>query len=216
MERLQSLLRQYNLSHKEDFSVAPWSEQYCEKTFPKYWELVYSILQPLNKDYKILEIGCGLADITAILCYLSFENVTGFEKDARISCIAQRRINDMFGRKNVVLNENYPNDRQYTADVLILVNCAYADLAKTKQEYLDLMREYYASAGCPQYYLMEAIDSSYKKEDDEFPEHIRLSSDDVQKLFPNYEIRFWETYKYPKNRRSKKLYLITNKQWKSL
>lgn len=211
MERLQSLLRQYNLSHKEDFSVAPWSEQYCEKTFPKYWELVYSILQPLNKDYKILEIGCGLGDITAILCYLSFENVTGFEKDARISCIAQRRINDMFGRKNVVLNENYPNDRQYTADVLILVNCAYADLAKTKQEYLDLMREYYVSAGYPKYYLMEVIDSSYTKQDDEFPECIRLSRNDIKKLFLDYNISSWETYKYPTNRKSKTLYLIKRK-----
>lgn len=211
MERLQSLLRQYNLSHKEDFSVAPWSEQYCEKTFPKYWELVYSILQPLSKDYRILEIGCGLGDITAILCYLSFEYVTGFEKDARISCIAQRRINDMFGRKNIVLNANYPNDRQYTADVLILVNCAYADLAKTKQEYLDLMREYYVSAGYPKYYLMEVIDSSYTKHNDEFPERIRLSCDDVKKLFPDYEISSWETYKYPTNRKSKTLYLIERK-----
>lgn len=211
MERLQSLLRLYNLSHKEDFTVAPWSEQYCEKIFPKYWEFVYSILQPLNKDYRILEIGCGLGDVTAIMYYLSFENVISFEKDARISSIAQRRISDMFGRKNVVLNENYPNDRQYTADILILVNCAYAELAKTKQEYLDLMRGYYVSAGYPKYYLMEVIDSSYTKENDEFPEHIRLSCDDVKKLFPDYEISSWETYIYPTNRKSKTLYLIERK-----
>lgn len=211
MERLQSLLRQYNLSHKNDFTVAPWNEQYCEKTFPKYWEFVYSILQPLNKDYRILEIGSGLGDITAIMCYLSFENVTAFEKNAQICRLAQRRIRDMFGRNNVILNKHYPNGRQYTTDVLILVNCAYADLAKTKQEYLDLMREYYVSAGYPRYYLMEVIDSSYTKEDDEFPKHIRLSRDDVKRLFPDYEISSWETYKYPTNRKSKTLYLIERK-----
>ena len=73
MERLQSMLRAYNITHEEDFLVAPWSKQYCEDTFPKYWELVYSILKPLNKDNRILEVGSGLGDITAILsCYPNF------------------------------------------------------------------------------------------------------------------------------------------------
>jgi protein-L-isoaspartate(D-aspartate) O-methyltransferase len=205
------MLRQYNLLHREDFTVAPWSEQYCAKVFPKYWELTYSILRNLDKNYSILEIGCGLGNITAIMCYLGYEKVTAFEKDARIGRIAQRRISDMFGRKNVVHNENYPNSRQYIADVLILVNCAYADLAKTKQEYLNLIKEYYVSANYPRYYLIEVIDSSYTKEDIEFPEYIRLGSNDVKELFPDYEISSWETYKYPINRKSKTLYLIERK-----
>lgn len=208
MEQLQSLLRQYNISHKEDLSVAPWSKQYCEKVFPKYWELVYFILKPINKDYKVLEIGCGLGDITAILCYLEFENVLAFEKDSKIAHVAQRRIFDMFSRKNVVQNEIYPNSHQYDADILILVNCAYADLAKTKQDYMALMQDYYIKAGSPKYYLMEVIDSSYTKEDMEFPRHIRMSYADVKSLFPNYKICSWETCKYPVNRKSKTLYLI--------
>lgn len=144
MEQLQSLLRQYNLSHKEDFVLAPWSKQYVEETFPKYWEILYSILQPFDKSCKILEIGCGLGDITAILCYLGFKHIVSFEKDERISRAAQRRIAEMFNRNDVVLNENYPNNKQYAADILILVNCAYADMANTKQEYFDLMRKYYS------------------------------------------------------------------------
>ena len=180
MERLQSLLRQYNLSHKEDFAIAPWSKQYCEETFPKYWEIVYSILQPLDKSSKVLEIGCGLGDITAILCHLGFKHVASFEKDKQISSAAQRRIAEMFDRNDVVQNENYPNNKQYAVDILILVNCAYADMARTKQEYQDLMREYYVCAGCPRYFLMEVIG--------------KISS--------------WETYKYPTNRKSKTLYLI--------
>lgn len=208
MERLQSLLRQYNLSHKEDLAIAPWNKQYCGKTFPKYWEIVYSILQSLNKSSKVLEIGCGLGDITAILCHLGFKHVVSFEKDSRICSAAQRRIVEMFGRNDVIQNENYPNSRQYMADILILVNCVYADMAKTKQEYLDLMQEYYVCAGCPKFFLMEVIDSSYIQKDEEFPKHIRLNRNDVEGIFHNCKISFWETYKYPTNRKSKTLYLI--------
>lgn len=208
MERLQSLLRQYNKTHKEDFSLAPWSKQYCEKVFPKYWKLVYCILKSLNKDYKILEIGCGIGDITAILCYLNFKNILAFEKDVQISSIAQKRMTEMFGRKNIVQNEIYPNGNQYNADILILVNCVYTDLVNTKQEYMALIHEYYIKAGCPKYYLMEAIDSSYTKEDIVFPKHIRMNHDDVLSLFPNCKICSWETYKFPMNRKSKTLYLI--------
>lgn len=208
MEQLQSLLRQYNLSHKEDFVLAPWSKQYVEETFPKYWEILYSILQPFDKSCKILEIGCGLGDITAILCYLGFKHIVSFEKDERISRAAQRRIAEMFNRNDVVLNENYPNNKQYAADILILVNCAYADMANTKQEYFDLMRKYYACAGSPKYFIMEVIDSSYTQKDDEFPEYIRMNSNDVKGLFDSCKIRSWQTYKYPANRKSKTLYLI--------
>jgi len=194
--------------HKEDFAIAPWSKQYCEETFPKYWEIVYSILQSLDKSSKVLEIGCGLGDITAILCHLGFKHVVSFEKDNRICRAVQRRITEMFDRNDVIQNENYPNNKQYTSDILILVNCAYADMARTKQEYLDLMREYYVYAGYPKYYLMEVIDSSYTQKDEEFPEHIRLDSNDVKRLFPDCKICSWETYKYPTNRKSKTLYLI--------
>lgn len=208
MERLQSLLRQYNQSHKEDLMLAPWSKQYCEEVFPKYWEIVYSILQTFDRNSNVIEIGCGLGDITAILCYLGFKHVTSFEKDELIFHAAQRRISDMFGMNGIVKKELFPNNKMYVADLLILVNCAYADMAKTKQEYLNLMQMYYTCAGCPKHFLMEVIDSSYTQKDNEFPEHIRLSLKDVNDIFPNCEIRFWETYKYPVNRKSKTLYLI--------
>lgn len=211
MEQLQSLLRQYNLSHKEDLMLAPWSEQYCEEEFPKYWEIVYSILETFDRNSKVLEIGCGLGDITAILCYLGYKYITSFEKDELISLAAQRRMSDMFGMNGIINNELFPNNKLYISDILILVNCAYADMAKTKQEYLDLMHMYYTCAGCPKHFLMEVIDSSYTQKDNEFPVHIRLSLKDVKNIFPNCEIRFWETYKYPVNRKSKTLYLIERK-----
>lgn len=211
MEQLQSLLRTYNLSHKEELIFAPWSKQYCENTFPKYWKIVYSLLKGLNRNSHIIEIGCGLGDVTAILCYLKFVHIKSFEKDDSICSLAQKRMYEMFRRENIIRNEEFPNGRQYSADVLILVNCAYGNLARNKQEYLELMRKYYVSAGCPKYYLMEVIDASYTKKDDKFPQYIRLSSDDIVKLFPDSDIISWETYKYPVNKKSKTLYLITRR-----
>lgn len=208
MEQLQSLLRQYNLLHQDDITLAPWSKQYMKSSFPKYWMTVYYILQSMDKNYKVLEVGCGLGDITAILCYLGFKNIVSVEKDKHIFNVAQRRIEDMFGMKNIVINENFPNNRHYTADILILVNCAYAERTKTKRDYMKLLKKYYNDSGCPKYFLMEVIDSSYTERDEEFPIHIRLSSNDVRKLFPNCDICFWKTYKYPTNRKSKTLYLI--------
>mgnify|MGYP000630519146 FL=1 len=211
MERLQSLLRQYNLSHEEDFALAPWSKQYSEDIFPKYWEVVYSILQPLDKRNKVLEIGCGLGDITAILCYSGFNNITAFEKDESLCRAAQRRIEEIFGRNDVIHNANYPSNMRYNVDILILVNCVYADMAKTKQEYLDLLQKYYISAGSPHYFIMEVIDTSYTIEDEEFPEYVRLSYEDVKNMFSNYLIHSWATYIYPQNNKSKTLYLIEKK-----
>ena len=188
--------------------LAPWSKQYCEEEFPKYWETVYSVLQLLDKNSRVLEIGCGLGDITAILCYLGYRRVTSFEKEKRISRVAQRRIADMFNMNGVVRNEKFPTGKQYTADILILVNCVYADQAKTKREYLDLIQNYYVSAGRPNHFLMEVIDSSYTETNSEFPEYVRLSLSDIEGIFRNCKIRSWETYKYPTNSKSKTLYLI--------
>jgi protein-L-isoaspartate(D-aspartate) O-methyltransferase len=208
MEELQSLLRTYRLSHTEDLKLAPWSSQYCEQTFPKYWGIVYSILRDLNKDLRIIEIGCGLGDITAILVYLDFKSITSFEKEKDIALAAQRTIMDLFRKDGIVVNLEYPDGNTFDCDILIMVNCAYGTLASSKEEYLHLLKYYYECAGKPKYFIMEVIDSSYDIEDKEFPSYIRLDKSDVADLFPNHLIKEWETYKYPVNRRSKTLYLI--------
>jgi protein-L-isoaspartate(D-aspartate) O-methyltransferase len=208
MEKLQSLLISYYQSHQEDLIVAPWSEQYANDDFPKYWAIVFDILSSLNKDYKVLEIGCGLGDVTVIPCYLGFKRVLSFEKNPVIAEKAKDRIKDMFNMTDIVMCQNYPTSKDYVADILILVNCAYGDLASTKEEYMKLMQEYYIHAGNPRYFIMEVIDNSYTQYDLEFPDYIRLSSEEVHSLFPNSKIQSWRTYVYPKNRRSKTLYLI--------
>lgn len=93
-------------------------------------------------------------------------------------------------------------------DILILVNCAYAYHTNDKSEYLDSLRSFYKSAGNPQYFILEVIDDSYTIDDDEFPLHIRLNSDDIRNSYPECSIKSWITYKYPENKKSKTLYLI--------
>lgn len=208
MERLQSLLRQYNQTHKEDLLLAPWSKQYCEGEFPKYWKIVYSILQLFDKNSRVLEIGCGLGDITAMLCYLGYRQFISIEKDESISRVAQRRIVDLFNMNGVIRCENYPIDNNYSTDILILVNCVYADQVRTKREYMELLHNYYVCAGNPSHFLMEVIDSSYTEKNSDFPEYVRLSLNEVERIFHNYRISSWETYKYPVNSKSKTLYLI--------
>lgn len=60
MEELQSLLRYYNLSHLDDMEVAPWSKQYCEDEFPRYWQVVYSILEKLDESYALSKLDVDL------------------------------------------------------------------------------------------------------------------------------------------------------------
>ena len=47
---------------------------------PRYWQVVYSILEKLDRKLRIIEIGCGLGDVTTIPCYLGFDKVISFEK----------------------------------------------------------------------------------------------------------------------------------------
>jgi protein-L-isoaspartate(D-aspartate) O-methyltransferase len=63
-------------------------------------------------------------------------------------------------------------------------------------------------AGNPKYYLLEVIDDSYKNEDPTFPFAIRVNRKDIEKIFPLSKISSWETYKFPVNEKTKKLYLI--------
>lgn len=211
MEELQSLLRTYRLSHLDDLKLAPWSSQYCESVFPKYWKRVFSILRDLNKELRIVEVGCGLGDVTSILVYLGFESVQSFEKEHDIALAAQRTIWNLFQKDGIVYNMEYPDGKTIDCDILIMVNCAYGTLASSKEEYLQLLRNYYKCAGKPKYFIMEVIDTSYDIEDEEFPPYIRLGKSDVADLFPRHKIEKWETYKYPVNRRSKTLYLITRR-----
>jgi len=89
-----------------------------------------------------------------------------------------------------------------------MVNCAYADGCTTKEEYLSRLVSFYNKAGKPKLVILEVIDASYTCEDLDFPVCIRLNPQDVESMFPMSKISSYLTYKYPKNKRTKRLYVI--------
>lgn len=208
MEELEKLLKDYNLVHLDDLKISPWSKQFCRSPFPKYWKILYQIMSRFNPNERVIEIGCGQGDVTTIFCHLGFKQVVSFEKNKSLAINAKRRIFDMFGRTDIVQQKVFPNNEQLYCDILVLVNCAYRDLAESKDEYKQLMRDYYKAAGNPHFFIMEVIDTSYTEKDEEFPEYIRLSKEDVAAMFPGFLLQSWATYTYPLNKKSKTLYLL--------
>lgn len=211
MEKLQTLLTIYNKKHPEDLVFAPWGKQYCETPFPLYWQRVFQILQTLDKKCKIIEIGCGLGDITAILCYLGYNQIIAFECDSQCALSSRLRLTNLFNRTDIIIDNAFPNGEVWSSDILILVNCVYPIIENDKQKYKELLMSYYRSAGCPKYYILEVIDSSYTEENEEFPFYLRLNKYDIESMFPQSKIHSWNTYVYPLNQKSKTLYLIETK-----
>ena len=131
-----------------------------------------------------------------------------FERNVEIALAARRKIKELFKRADVIEIAEFPCKNCLHADILILVNCVYADDLKNKREYMDFLYNCYVYADYPNFFLLEVVDNSYIKEDKEFPNFLRLGFEDIKNIFPKHKITFWETYKYPINRRSKTLYLI--------
>lgn len=207
MERLHDMLVNYNSTSIPICSRNKWSKQFLEPVFPKYWEAVYEILKMQNRNKRIIEIGCGQGDITSIACYLDFKHVIAYERDYLMGSVAQKKILSLFGKTNIIRHEQFPQCKEH-ADILILVNCVYPDEATTKDEYQDKIMFFYNYAGRPSLFILEVIDSSYTNEDNDFPAFIRLNTDDIIAMFPNAIISSCETYSYPQNKKSKRLYII--------
>ena len=206
MEQLQDMLISYNTTIPEGKRQS-WSEQYLSSPFPLYWQVVFSELAQLDRSMRILEIGAGQGDVTAISCYLGFKNITAYERTPEDFSIAQKKLSSLFDRDDVLKNSDY-NNKLTLSDVLILVNCAYADDCSNKEQYMSILKGYYETANSPRLFLLEVIDPSYSVPDTDFPMWIRLSEEEILRMFPQAEITNVETYKYPQNKRSKKLYII--------
>jgi len=209
MERLQSLLRSYNLSHAAMLQSYPWTRQFCGTPFPEYWRQVFSIAANLPRKISVIEIGSGFGYVTSIFAYLGFDRIIGFEQQPEVAAAANQMLNDLFGKGDVVKPQKYEN-RQMNADVMVLVNCAYADNCTTKEEYMQHLLDFYKQAGCPHSAILEVIDSEYTLPDIDFPEYIRLSEEDICSMFPAARIQSWKTYRFPENKKSKTLYWIEN------
>ena len=208
MERLQELLRQYNITHIDEYvSGGGWNMMYQQRIFPEYWKRVYIIADSLPRSLRVLEIGSGFGFVTSIFSYLGFKTIVGFERDSQIANSASARLKSLFNREDCIRSESFTN-QLYPSDLLVLVNCVYSDGLKSKEEYLRQILSYYEQAGSPHYFILEVIDESYKEANDVFPPIVRLGKDNIVNLFPNSKIQLWPTYVYPKNHISKTLYYI--------
>ena len=209
MERLHDMLVEYNLTIPKE-KCPTWSSQFNEPTFPRYWQIVYSILNGIDRTLRAVEIGCGQGDITSILCYLNFISVAAYERDTQLELIAKDKINKLFGRTGIIHPNEFNEEIKEKADILILVNCVYDDGISSKDEYLHRIYSWFKAADSPKYLILEFIDDSFKKDDGVFPECVRVNPTDIRNLFPQANIDVYQTYLFPLNKKSKKLYFITN------
>jgi hypothetical protein len=209
MEQFYQLLREYNKIFAKSHSYLPeWFLQYTEELPPLYWKTVYQIMNEMDKNKSIVEIGAGYGDITALLYFMGFNKVVSFECDSSLCSEIIGKIESLFERKPLVINTKYPDKLNFTPDILLQVNCVYADTIKSKEEYLTHIINTYEANGVPQTYLLEVIDNSYKEANETFPELIRLNKADIRQLFPASKITAYKTYIYPHNKVSKTLYCI--------
>ena len=141
------------------------------------------------------------------MCYLGFKYVRAYEMDEQMCEIAIKKIEYLFGRRDIIVCNKYPQKYE-NAEILVLVNCAYADDCVTKNDYINKMLDLYIYAGKPKVFLLEVIDPEYDIPDDNFPYCIRLTENDIRDMFPQASIHWYQTYRYPINKRTKKLYVI--------
>lgn len=208
MEELLSLLRTYYNDNPDELILSPWSFGYSNGDIPPHWKITYDLLSEFSRDSRIIEVGCGVGDITVIPCSLGFSSIVSYERSTELANAATRKINILFNRTDVVKKSSFPEGNVCQCDVLLVVNCVYTDNVKSHMDYLNNLRLLYTSAGSPTKYILEVIDSSYSVPDPEFPEYIRVSEAEVRNLFPSCKISSFVSYQYPTNRRTKKIYLI--------
>ena len=205
MEKLQKLLIDYNRTHK-GFGLG-WHRQFLSAPLPFYWRKVYELLSNIGRMNRIVEIGSGLGDVLACCCDLGFETAFGYERDLDVGTLAEQKISDIFGRAGTVIKADF-RCRPVSCDVLLMVNCVYADGTQTKEEYCQLLRDFVLLAGNPRWMIYESVDAVSSGAHEVFPVHVRLSEADVYELFPDRHVQGWQTYRMPQNRTDKRLYLL--------
>lgn len=209
MEQFYEVLKEYNRSFVANvIDVPEWFFQYTEDVPPLYWKTVYEILKNEDKNQSIVEIGAGFGDITALLYFMGFNNVISFERDKSLIQYINDKVKTLFNRSGNVINCSYPQELNYSPDVLVQVNCSYYNHSSSKAEYIEQVKSTYQKNGIPRMFVFEAIDDSYREINVNFPHFMRLNQTDIINTFPKCQIESFVTYKFPQNRVSKTIYKI--------
>ena len=209
MEQFYEVLKEYNRSFVANvIDVPEWFLQYTEDVPPLYWKTVYEILKNEDKNQSIVEIGAGFGDITALLYFMGFNNVISFERDKSLIQYINDKVKTLFNRSGNVINCSYPQELNYSPDVLVQVNCSYFNQSNNKEEYIEQVKSTYRKNGIPRMFVFETIDDSYREINVNFPHFMRLNQTDIINTFPKCQIESFVTYKFPQNRVSKTIYKI--------
>lgn len=209
MEQFYELLKKYNNNFvAKVIDVPEWFLQYTENVPPLYWKTVYEILKNEDKNQYIVEIGAGFGDITALLYFMGFNNVTSFERDKSLIPHINDKVKTLFNKSGNVINCSYPQELSYIPDVLIQVNCSYFNRSSNKAEYIEQVKATYQKNGNPKIFIFETIDDSYQEINVDFPHFMRLNKTDIINTFPKCQIESFVTYKFPQNKVSKTIYKI--------
>jgi len=209
MEQFYEVLKEYNRSFvAKVIDVPKWFLQYTEDVPPLYWKTVYEILKNEDKNQSIVEIGAGFGDITALLYFMGFNNVISFERDKSLIQYINDKVKTLFNRSGNVINCSYPQELNYSPDVLVQVNCSYFNQSNNKEEYIEQVKSTYRKNGIPRMFVFETIDDSYREINVNFPHFMRLNLTDIINTFPKCQIESFVTYKFPQNKVSKTIYKI--------
>jgi len=209
MEQFYQLLKEYNINFvAKVVDVPEWFLQYTEDEPPLYWKTVYELLKNEDRNQSIVEIGAGYGDITALLIFMGFNNVICFEQDENLIPYIHDKVKIIFNKCANTINSSYPQELNFSPDIIIQVNCSYLNHSSNKAEYIKQVKSTYRKNGIPKMFILEIIDDSYQEFNVNFPNFMRLNKTDIANLFPKCLFESFVTYKFPKNKVSKTIYKI--------
>lgn len=209
MGEFYKLLTEYNKRMLQVEQRPLWHHIYQMPSMPVYLKVLLRRLELLDKNFSIIEVGSGYGDVLAMLIHLGFKNAIGVEKDISACKSANKKLQSLFHtNKEYVICKDYPIKLNYCPDIYIQVNNVYIDSLASKEEYIKRSLEWVRYNGRPKYSFIEYIDSSYTGESKHYPHFVRLSVDEVKKMFSGQDVKPFTTYEYPKNTSSKCLYEI--------
>lgn len=201
-------LRDYNESLLErQPSLPSWLHIFAAQEPPAYWQVLADLLGSMEPSPRhCVEIGAGAGDVAVLLAQHALASVVAVERDPQLARVCAAKLAAFGCRQARVVQGSYPLQLPDPPDLLVMVNCAFPEGARSPQAYLKRLRRWLAWNGVPQRFLLEVLDPG--EAPPEFSRHVQVSESQMRSAFPRSRILGYPTYRLPRNRCSKTLYLI--------
>lgn len=189
-----------------DPALPEWTSIFRGASPPAYWTALAAALSSVTRDAYVVEVGSGAGDILVLLWSLGFTRITGVERDPDLVRVSRRKLSTLCpgARTPQVVRGTWPYVSVRSPDVLVRVNCVYSEGATSREVYLDALARI---TQAPLIFL-EMIDASFTTWHPAFPPEVRVSADDVARVFPNHRASRVPTYVHPQQSSSKSLYCL--------